>query len=78
MKIIPTVASVLFVALVACAGSDQVSPGVANPQAPNTCLDRAAACAKSSDCCSLWCVNGECRQKQALVQVEDGYRWAAR
>jgi hypothetical protein len=78
MKIIPIVASALFVALVACAGSDQVSPGVANPQAPNTCLDRSAACAKSSDCCSLWCVNGECRQKQALEQVEDGYRSASR
>jgi hypothetical protein len=63
MKLIPVVLSAVFCTLVACAGSDQVSPGVANQQAPNACLDRAAACAKGQECCSGWCADGQCKPK---------------
>ena len=50
----------------ACASSNENSEGVANPQAPNVtqCLDLVAQCARNDDCCSRWCVNGECTRQE--------------
>jgi hypothetical protein len=48
----------------ACAGSSGPTQGATSPQASDRCLALHTACNVDGDCCSLWCVNGECRQKQ--------------
>jgi hypothetical protein len=57
-------AVVVAAALVACAGSNPT--GVTNEQAPGAseCLGRGAKCFTSNDCCSEFCANGFCAQKQ--------------
>jgi hypothetical protein len=55
---------VAVVGAVACAGSNSPTQGATNPQPNDRCLALHTACNVDGDCCSLWCVNGECRQKQ--------------
>ena len=71
MKSIQLVSAVVVAAaLVCCAGSDQT--GVTNAQAPGTpgvapageCLARGTMCLAANECCSAWCANGYCAQKQ--------------
>lgn len=52
------------VGLLACAGSSSSGKGAENARPSSQCLDLHSACSADNDCCSLWCVNGECRQKQ--------------
>jgi hypothetical protein len=54
----------LGLTVVACASSTAPSQGVTNPQPANRCFGRDAACVADNDCCSLWCVNGQCERKQ--------------
>jgi hypothetical protein len=67
MRTIPRTVGLVLVGaltLLACGASNQDGTGVTNQQAPGTCLSRDTPCDKDADCCSLWCVNGECHQKQ--------------
>jgi hypothetical protein len=48
----------------ACASSQQQSPGVASPQKTDACLPRKATCTTNNDCCTQFCANGVCVQKE--------------
>jgi len=59
---------VVFVLLMtgACAASSTTSARQARRlgRDPDSCLDVESDCIRSSQCCSLWCVNGECERRE--------------
>jgi hypothetical protein len=53
---------VLLTITAACGayGKDPSAPG-----GPDACLWEGHSCQRSSDCCSAWCVSGQCERKMA-------------
>ena len=41
-------------------GKDPSAPG-----GPNACHDEGTACGRSSDCCTMWCVNLVCERQMS-------------
>jgi hypothetical protein len=49
--------------LVAC-GASGVKRNYLLGSGPSACWDIDSECVRSAECCSMWCVNGSCTQRE--------------